>query len=305
MIRFRALGVRFSLPLLTLIVPLLARRLGMRGMGAELMLALGVHEGAHLLAARLCRVEILEIRLMPFGGSARMENPYRLSPAQLIPVALAGPAANLLLACAVSALAQWRLISAAAAGAHAAINLALMLFNLAPVLPLDGGRVLCAVLSRFLGEHRALSVGLLLGRLCAAGLCVGFIAAGLAMGIWNISLPLAAVFLLCAAPDEQHALTDAHAQRLEAALTRQDRPMPARLYQLSADSTVAEAVRLLRPRERSWFLCMRGDAPDGVIDGGSLLRYLVSGGAPDTPLHSLPRSRFIMAKCAQNAADLA
>ncbi len=288
MIRFRAFGVRFSLPLLTLLVPLLARRLGMRGMGATLMLALGAHEGAHLIAARLCRVEIREIQLMPFGGSARMENPYQLSPTQLIPVALAGPAANLLLACAFSALAQWHLISGAAAGAHAEINLALMLFNLAPILPLDGGRVLCAVLSRFTGERRALAIGLLLGRLCAAALTACFLIAGVSSGIWNISLPLAAVFLLISGPDERRALAGAHARRLEAALEQSSEPMPARLYQLSVDSTVAQAVGMMRPRERSWFVCMRGDAPSGLIDGGRLLRYLVDGGAPDTKLRDAP-----------------
>lgn len=84
MIRFDIRGIRFSMPLLTLLIPLLAMKLGMQGDILPLLIALWIHESAHLIAACIARIGIAEIRIMPFGGSMRMENPYHVNPARLI-----------------------------------------------------------------------------------------------------------------------------------------------------------------------------------------------------------------------------
>ena len=292
MIRFRALGVNFALPLLTLIAPVLALRLGMRGGMGGLFLALGTHELAHLLAARITRVDITEIQLMPFGGSARIENPYRLSPAQIIPTALAGPAANLLLAVLTAALAQWGLLSPVRASEFIAPNLTLMLFNLIPALPLDGGRVLYALLQFPLGEKRTLSLGLWLGRALAALLTAGFLAGGLRHGHWNLTFLLAAIFLLASGRDETGALSAARAQTLGDALDGGAPPRPARIYQLDEGTTARRALSLMRPREQAWFVLTSHGAPAGLIDGRSVVAHLVGGGAPDASLGRLPTYRL-------------
>ena len=292
MIRFRALGVNFALPLLTLIFPILALRLGMRGGMFPLFLALGVHELAHLLAANLARVEIAEIRLMPFGGSARIENPYRLSPGQLIPTALAGPAANLLLAVLIAALAQWNILSPAHAAELVSPNVTLMLFNLIPALPLDGGRVLYALTQRPLGERRALALGIWLGRVLAALLFLGFLAGGLGHGRWNLTFLLAAIFLLASGRDESGALDAARAHALEGALEADDEPRPTRIYQLNASTSARQALALLRPREQAWFVLTNGGAPGALIDGRSIIAHLVNGGSPETALMELPAYRL-------------
>ena len=56
-----------------------------------------LHEAGHMLMARLLRVRVVELELMPVGGAARLESVWGLRPAQLIATALAGPAVNLLL----------------------------------------------------------------------------------------------------------------------------------------------------------------------------------------------------------------
>ena len=287
MIRFRALGVNFALPLLTLIAPVLALRLGMRGGMFALFLALGVHELAHLLAAKFMRVDIAEIRLMPFGGSARIENPYRLSPAQLISTALAGPAANLLLAMLLASLAQWGLLTPTAAAEQIAPNITLMLFNLIPALPLDGGRVLYALLERPLGERRALALCLCLGRALAALLAAFFLAGGLRLGRWNLTFLLAAIFLLASGRDETGALSAARAQSLSDALGEDSEPRPARIYQLDEHTTARRALSLLRPREQAWFVLTSNGAPCALIDGRSVVAHLVRGGEPDAALGGL------------------
>lgn len=287
MIRFRALGIRFSLPLLAMIMPLLAMRLGMRAAILPLMLALGVHELAHLFAARLMHVQITEIRLMPFGGSARMENPYGLTPAQLIVTAAAGPLANFLCALLIAAATQWRLLVPAQAAEFFQPHLILMLFNLTPALPLDGGRILYAALLRPMGEKRALHACLYLGHVLAAALFAAAIWGGLHYGKWNLTLILSGVFILASQRDESRALGISRSMRLEAALDADAQPQLARFYQLDASTSAQAAVKLLRPREREWFLLTDAGEPAGVIDGRSIVRFLVGGGHPETPLSQL------------------
>lgn len=287
MIRFHAFGVSFSLPLLTLAAPLLALRLGLRGSMHALAPALCVHELAHLLAARLARVQISEIRLMPFGGSARIENPYRLSSAQIALVAAAGPAGNLLLMLLSAACAHWALLSPASAAAHLRANLMLMLFNLLPALPLDGGRILFALLARPLGEARALRAGLHAGRLLAGFLFATALYGVLRGGKCNLTLILAAVFILASQQDERRALIASRALRLEEAMAEDPGPRPARIYQLDARTSAAQALALLRPRERTWFVITAGGAPCGLIDDRSIARHIVEKGAPETALGEL------------------
>ena len=291
MIRFRALGVQFRLPLLALLMPLLAAKLGMHAELLPLAIALSAHELAHLLAARLAGVRIAEIQLLPFGGSAKMENPYRIPPARLVAVALAGPAANLVLIVLCAALTQWGLVKVASARALFQMNLTLMLFNLLPALPLDGGRALYALLQRPLGEARALRLGIWLGRILAAALIAVAVGLGIRSGRWNLTLILAAVFLLASGPDESAAWIRARAQRLGDALeSRAIRSV--RITQLPAETPVQRALELLRPRERCWFLLTDAGSPSALVDESTILRHLIDGGAPEATLGELRAYRL-------------
>lgn len=281
MIRFHVLGVRFCLPLLTLLAPVLALRLGMRGDLSGLAISLCAHELSHILAARCAKVEISEIRILPFGGSARMENPYGLLPGKLAAVAAAGPLANLSLMVLSAALAHWGLLEISRAGEILRASLVLMLFNLLPALPLDGGRILYALLQRPLGEGRALRLGIWLGRILALLLAAGCIWLRLRTGRWNLSFLLAAVFILSSERDERHALSRARVQQLDRALNSPS-PRPARLYQMEDSTSVAEALRCLRPKESAWFVLTRNGVPAGMIDGGSILRQVMNSSGGQT-----------------------
>lgn len=115
--------------------------------------SLVAHEFAHALVARRFGVGTSAIVLFLFGGAATLEREPP-TPRAEIAIALAGPLASLLLgACAFGGDAAFsRLPGAAAAAASdlcgllASSNFAIALFNLLPAFPMDGGRVVRAVL---------------------------------------------------------------------------------------------------------------------------------------------------------------
>lgn len=106
-----------------------------------------LHELGHSVVARRYGIPILDITLMPIGGIARTLGLPK-TPGQEIAIALAGPAVNFLLAIPLAIL-----VAAVGSGPSGifvpllAANLMLGLFNLIPAFPMDGGRVLRALLS--------------------------------------------------------------------------------------------------------------------------------------------------------------
>lgn len=261
--------VRFH-PLLLMMLPLSAL-LGMRQAIWPIALSLAVHEAAHLVAARLMRVRVTELTLLPFGGAARLGNLYALSPGQLLTIAAAGPAASLALALTAAALAQWRWLSPALALTLTRVNLSLMLFNLCPALPLDGGRMLYALTARRLGRDRAAAIGIAAGRGLAAFLLLAMPWGGMAAGRINLSLPACAVFILASLGDERKALCDLSAVTLLNALSRPGAPVEMRLCAVSADCGAMAALRRAAPDAATLYAVYRDGALSAFVDDRQLL----------------------------------
>jgi Zn-dependent protease len=131
-----------------------------------------LHELGHALMARRFGIETVDITLYPIGGVARLQRMPRAPGAELL-IALAGPAVNVVLAGGLLGLQA--LSGAFAPGTPVTladafvaslitINLGLALFNLIPAFPMDGGRVLRAALSGWLGRMRATEVAAALGQ---------------------------------------------------------------------------------------------------------------------------------------------
>jgi Zn-dependent protease len=170
------------------------------GLAAATLFVAGLllHELAHALVARRAGVETREITLWLFGGLARIRGELP-SPGVELRVAAAGPAASLLLAggfLAAAAAAELAGAPPLAGGSLlwlAAMNAVLAVFNLIPGAPLDGGRILHALLWRLRGDPagaalRAAQVGRAVGLLLAGlGLLQLLVGSGLG-GLWTALL---------------------------------------------------------------------------------------------------------------------
>jgi Zn-dependent protease len=142
-----------------------------------------VHELAHALVARRNDLQIRGITLFIFGGVAEMEDEPPNAQAEFL-VAIAGPIASVLIG-----IACFGLVGLAAAGGApgplravvtflGGINLVLVVFNLIPAFPLDGGRVLRSALWRWKNDLRwATGITSRIGS--------GFGIALIALGLWQ------------------------------------------------------------------------------------------------------------------------
>lgn len=122
-----------------------------------------IHEVAHTIIGLLLGIKVVEIEMFPFGGQAKIESFHGLDPDKEVYVALAGPLSSL----SIAALFYFLPLAASTIYLNLLINinLALGLFNFLPVLPLDGGRVLRAILSKKIGFKKATKTAALLGKI--------------------------------------------------------------------------------------------------------------------------------------------
>jgi Zn-dependent protease len=125
-----------------------------------------MHEFGHALTARRFGVSTRDIIISPIGGVARLESIPRI-PIQELLIALAGPAVNVFLAILFTLiillsggdlLAQSERINPVIAPMAflsylLSINVILIVFNMIPAFPMDGGRVLRAILSMSFKNH--------------------------------------------------------------------------------------------------------------------------------------------------------
>lgn len=127
---------------------------GVLGLAAQALLVFGLvfcHELAHLLTARAYGFRVVGLELFPFGGAAYCDDLFEGRKFEESIIALAGPAFNVVLLFGAQALRWQGVWTGELADDFVRFNFWLAAFNLIPVLPLDGGRVVRALLAESLG----------------------------------------------------------------------------------------------------------------------------------------------------------
>jgi len=114
------------------------------------------HEAGHLMAALRFGWTVKEIKLLPFGGVLEVEDAGSVPVREELWVAIAGPSQNVFLAAVGVLFAKLGLIDGAWSEDFVRANALIALFNLLPILPLDGGRMLQSWLSLRMPYHRTL-----------------------------------------------------------------------------------------------------------------------------------------------------
>jgi stage IV sporulation protein FB len=236
------------------------------------------HEFGHILTARAFGVPTPDVTLLPIGGVARLAR-IPEEPRQEFLIAIAGPLVNVAIAVVLLLLgahlnprdlAAMESSRISLADRLAEVNLFLAVFNMIPAFPMDGGRVLRALLSIKLGHVRATEIAATIGQLVAFGL--GF------LGLFgNPLLIFIAIFVYLAASSEAHLVAIRAMSR--------DVPVSAAMITkyatLTPDEHIEAAINTLLHTSQSEFPVIDADRRlVGLLNRDGIIRALKTLG-PD------------------------
>ncbi len=228
-----------------------------------------LHELGHALTARKYGIVTRDITLLPIGGVARLERMPE-DPRQELWVALAGPAVNLAIALLLFAalslssglmpLEQLSVAGGPFLERLMVVNVFLAFFNLLPAFPMDGGRVLRALLARRLEYTRATQVAAVIGQ--GMALLLAFVGV-----VYNPILLFIALFVWIGAAQESRLVQMKSA--LEGIPVR--RVMLTKFSALSPTQTLGDAAALILSGSQTEFPVVEAGDVVGVLTREDLM----------------------------------
>ncbi|HEX4589889.1 MAG TPA: site-2 protease family protein [Gemmataceae bacterium] len=280
-----AFGIGLYVHWTFLIIPLIAILSGAGGGLDGILFSTGLifgvfgcvllHELGHALTARSFGIDTRDITLLPIGGVARLE---RMSdkPGEEIAIAVAGPLVNVVIAAglwlglSLAGLPPVRLSEFLASQPFGErllagilfFNIVLVLFNMIPAFPMDGGRVFRALLSFGVGRLRGTEIAVAVSKVFA----VGFIASG----IWwhQFFLPVIGLFIMVAGSQELAMLRhDARKRRPQVTIDYPPAEPPAQPAQPNFSGFIWD------PRAGAWVEWRNGQVVGATYVNGAAPRW--------------------------------
>lgn len=231
-----------------------------------------MHEFGHALTAKYFHYPTKDITLLPIGGIARMDE-LPEKPKQELAVAIAGPLVNAVIAL---ILLPFVLIKGFSGTSEIAliggtwsnftegifyINVSLALFNLIPAFPMDGGRVLRAVLSFFMDRVNATTAATRTGQIIS----ILFVVFGL---FYNPVLAIIGVVVFFLARVENEMVKSAS---LLEGYTVKD-VLIRKYYSLDENATINDAIKGLLDVQVFDFLVMKGNVVTGTLSSKAITK---------------------------------
>ncbi len=248
-----------------------------------------LREYGHALTARRYGIKTRDITLLPIGGVARLER-MPDKPAQELWVALAGPAVNVVIAIVLFA---WLLLTSAlvpidelevGSGSFIerlmVVNIVLVGFNLIPAFPMDGGRVVRALLAMRMEYTQATQIAASLGQSIA--ILFGF------LGLVSNPFLLFIAFFVWIGAGQESSMT-----QIKSALAGipVSRAMLTDFQTVAQHDTLSRAVELILAGSQQDFPVVHDSQVTGILTRGDIVAGLTQRG-PDAPVTDVMQREF-------------
>ena len=234
-----------------------------------------LHELGHALTAKKFNIKTNDITLLPIGGIASLEK-LPEKPSEELMIAFAGPMVNIALALLLSFFIQYpnnpeEMIAQLSGGINGnnfllnfyLVNMVLALFNLIPAFPMDGGRMLRAVLSYKLKRNVATKIAARIGQIVA----IGFIVLGFS---YNPFLIFIGIFVIMAAQIETNYTDSKYilkGHKVREILMKQ---YPT----IDCNETLDTAVKMMLDSQNKYFLVTKNGILLGTINRDQIIEAL-------------------------------
>jgi Zn-dependent protease/CBS domain-containing protein len=237
-----------------------------------------LHELGHALAAKRYNIKTKDITILPIGGVARLEKMPE-KPTEELVVALAGPAVNITLALITSLFIQIpekeALTKLMLSGVNSEtfflyffiVNIWLAIFNLIPAFPMDGGRVLRALLSFKLKRHIATEIAARIGQLLA----IVFVVVGFS---YSPVLIFIGIFIFLGAHGESEMVKTSFLLKNVSAKDF----IITKFEELDENETIEKAVELLLNSQSKTFLITSDNKAVGSLSRDEIIKALAENG---------------------------